>query len=113
MTSVDQDIDLCYELEKTMRSLQFKEEHIQFLKSNQHFVNSVQKPPYVQRTMLTMALSNLFLTGQKPTPVEIRVHLNIATDYKSWLKDIQLVVLPFLKYNEDSYFNTVTTVINA
>ncbi len=104
MNAVDERLNLCDELVKTMRSLEFTESQIQCLTNNPHFTGAVEQPDFIQRTMLTMALSNLLMTGRHPTPVQVRVHLNIAANIQGWLSDVRLVVLPFLKLNEKDYF---------
>lgn len=102
MTS--EEMNLCVEIGKTMEQLQFHEHSVVQVKSHPMYLQAFGQQPTVQRTFLTMMLHGILLKPQEITPSQIRLALNIATDVRAWLDDIRLVVLPFLKENEEKFF---------
>jgi len=96
--------NLCDEIIKEMRNLQFNESNIDLLKNSPRFIDAYDKEHVLQKTMLTMIFHNLLLNGKTIVPSNIRLSLNIATSVFGWLEDIKLVILPFLRLNEDKFF---------
>lgn len=100
------DINLCSIVVDEMRRMGFKEESIQKVTGNSNFAMAYDKVMNVQRTYLTMLFHGLFMGSTKGSavPKQIRVALNIANGSEAWLDDIKLVILPFLKENEEYFF---------
>lgn len=97
----EQTLDLCEELNKQLQQLEFKPENIQRIQQMTHYQTAVGQVPLNQKTYLTLALSNVLLEGPAVVPSEIRLGLNMAVDVNDWLDDIKIIVLPFIKANED------------
>ena len=97
----DQNLDLCEELNKQLRLLEFKPESIQRIHQLSHYQTAVGQVPLNQKTYLTLALANVLMDGPSVVPSEIRLGLNMAVDVNDWLDDIKIIVLPFIKANED------------
>jgi hypothetical protein len=97
----DQNLDLCEELNKQLQLLEFKPESIQRIQQMPHYQTAVGQVPLNQKTYLTLALSNVLMGGPSVVPSEIRLGLNMAVDVNDWLDDIKIIVLPFIKANED------------
>lgn len=97
----EQTLDLCEELNKQLQQLEFKPENIQRIQQLAHYQTAVGQVPLNQKTYLTLALSNVLLEGPAVVPSEIRLGLNMAVDVNDWLDDIKIIVLPFIKANED------------
>jgi hypothetical protein len=97
----EQTLDLCEELNKQLQQLEFKPENIQRIQQMVHYQTAVGQVPLNQKTYLTLALSNVLLEGPAVVPSEIRLGLNMAVDVNDWLDDIKIIVLPFIKANED------------
>ena len=97
-------LNLCTELVKEMERLNFSEASIAQIKSNPHYVEAFNKPDMVQRSMLTMTLYGILLGRNIPAPAHIRLALNTSKDVVGWLDDMKLVILPFLKENEEAFF---------
>ena len=87
-----------------MRKLAFKETSIGSVENAATFVMARKEPMVVQRTMLTMQLNRILILGPFVVPAQIRLSLSMATDCLGWTEDLKLVVLPFLKANEDHFF---------
>ncbi|QXN70410.1 hypothetical protein AGENTSMITH_4 [Bacillus phage vB_BspM_AgentSmith] len=89
-----------------MRRMGFKEESIQKVTGNGNFAMAYDKAMNVQRTYLTMLFHGLFMNSTKESavPKQIRMALNIANGSEGWLDDVKLVILPFLKENEEYFF---------
>jgi hypothetical protein len=88
-----------------MRKLQFTERSVSFIENNPQFVMAHLEPAGVQRTMLTMLINRIFTLGPFIVPAEIRLSLSMSTDSLGWSDDLKLVILPFLKANEDHFFH--------
>lgn len=97
-------LNLCSILTQEMKSLQFKDSSIAQLQANESFKVAQNEPDFVQRTMLTMVLNRIFTLGPYIVPSEIRLSLSMPTDCLGWSEDLKLVILPFLKANEESFF---------
>ncbi|WP_396190452.1 hypothetical protein [Flavobacterium sp.] len=102
-TIVEQ-IDLCNELLAEMRKLEFKPTAFTAVELNKFFIQAKGLPNHMQRSYLILALNQIFTSGPTVVPWEIRLGLNIAHDQQSWLTDLKLVLLPFLKMNQDQFF---------
>lgn len=98
-------LNLCKEIIDVMKVMEFKESSILKIKNDIKFIDAYAKDNSSQKAMLTMIFYNIFMYGNTIVPSQIRVALNIATDITGWLDDIKLVILPFLKENEELFFN--------
>lgn len=98
------EIDLCQVMIEEMRKLEFSERSIAIVQSAPQFQQALGQPDTYQRTYLTMLINRIFTMGPWVVPSEIRLSLNIATDCYGWSDDLKLVLLPFLKANEESFF---------
>lgn len=98
------EIDLCETMITEMRKLEFSDRSIEAVRNSQQFQQALGKPDTYQRTYLTMLINKIFTMGPWVVPAEIRLSLNIATDCYGWSDDLKLVLLPFLKVNEESFF---------
>lgn len=99
-----QEIDLCAIMLKEMRKLEFTDKSIATIENSDQFKQAVGQPDTLQRTLLTMLINRIFTMGPYIVPAEIRLSLNISTDCLGWSDDLKLVLLPFLKANEDKFF---------
>ena len=102
-TNTDE-IDLCQSFLNEMLKLEFKPSAFSVVETNHYFQRAKNELPHIQRTYLVLMLNNIFLSGPEVVPSNTRVALNMAHDHKSWLVDLKLVLLPFLKANQDSFF---------
>lgn len=98
------EIDLCDIMLKEMRKLEFSERSIAIVENSPQFKQALGQPDNYQRTYLTVLINHIFTMGPWVVPAEIRLSLNIATDCYGWSDDLKLVLLPFLKANEESFF---------
>lgn len=87
-----------------MERLEFKQSSVNTVKGTTQFIDAYDKNDQLQRTMLTMLFFNILISGTHPAPTQIRLALNVATDVAGWWDDMRLVILPFLKENEDLFF---------
>lgn len=99
-----QPLNLCQILIDEMKKLQFDQLSIAMIEDDLSFQTAQKEPDFVQRTMLTMMLNRVFTLGPYIVPSEIRLSLSMPTDCLGWSEDLKLVILPFLKANEDSFF---------
>lgn len=99
-----ENINLCEEVIKEAQRLGIKQAGLDAIKSNETFIQTYDKNAGFQRSMLTTMLFRLLLSANFQPPAQIRIALNSANDNNSWLDDIKIVILPFVKANEDSYF---------
>jgi len=97
-------INVCQELLESLKGLEFNENSINKIKSNIQFINAYDKHHVLQRTMLTMLFYNILMFKDINIPIQVRLALNSGNDVLSWLDDIKLVILPFLKINEEIFF---------
>lgn len=97
-------IDLCKEMLEEMRKLEFQESSMYAMRNNRYFASVVGAEPYKQQPVLALAIQSFFLNSSQVVPSEIRLSLNLAQDHESWLTDLKLVLLPFLKANEAMFF---------
>ena len=104
MNAVNEEINLCQSLLEEMRKLEFKPSAFAAIQSHHYFQRAQNELGHVQRPYLVMLINSIFLNGPQVVPSNIRVALNMAHDHKSWLVDLKLVLLPFLKANQDSFF---------
>lgn len=101
------DLNLCEELLGEMRRLEFSSSSIDFIKGKQMFVDSYNKESMMQRNLLSVVLYKTMMYSNIMVPKEIRLALNMANDNIGWLDDIKLVILPYLKANENLFFPIV------
>lgn len=99
-----ENVNLCEEVLKEAQKLGIKQLGIETIKSNPTFVQAYDKNSGFQRSMLTTMMFRLLMSSTFQPPAQIRIALNSAIDNSSWLDDIKIVILPFVKANEDSYF---------
>jgi len=99
------ELDLCKEILKEMTKLEFKESSIRQIQYSSYFIEAVNKEAPMQRALITTVFFRLMVDrGDKYIPKEIKLGLNMANDVLGWLEDMKLVVLPFLKLNEERFF---------
>ena len=106
MTEVYEQLDLCEVITDVMRTIGFSEDSIEATEQDEWYVKSTGSHPSIQRTNLTMMFFNRFMkskTGER-VPSRIRMAINYSSDNLGWIEDIKLVVLPFLKENEATFF---------
>lgn len=99
-----ENVNLCEEVVKEAERLGLKQAGLEAIRTNPTFVQAYDKNTGFQRSMLTTMLFRMLLSGNFQPPAQIRIALNSANDNNSWLDDIKIVILPFVKANEDSYF---------
>lgn len=100
-------LDLCAEIQAEMCRLGYSAQAIAAVINSNHFMMAQGKPDNIQRTMLIMVFHTVMLNAPSPIPSHIRIALNISNDVTSWLSDMKLVILPFLKENESVFFPAV------
>lgn len=103
---MDEEINLCDEVLEHMNKLEFNYNSVLDIQENPKFVSAYSQPPQVQRVMLISILYEILLRGDAIVPSEIRTSLNLSTCFLNWLDDIKLVILPFMKLNEDKFFSS-------
>lgn len=99
----DIQVNLCEEILKEMKSLEFPEEFIGKFKSNELFIDAYSKHYGLQRTILTSLFFRILMSGNFMPPSEVRLALNSANDVVGWLGDIKVVILPFIKENLEKF----------
>lgn len=100
-------INFCQITIDEMTRLKFKESSIDRIKNNKYFISAYNKNYLLQRTVLSTIFFRILMYANVKVPVQIRLALNIASDSMEWLDDLKLVILPFLKENEDIFFPTI------
>ena len=105
MKEFKMDDNLCTILVDLLRSYQISENLIEKIKFSDQFIYSMDKPSPVQKSLLSSILFKLLMSGPTPAPREIRIALTISTDTLGWIDDLKLTILPFIKANEESFFN--------
>lgn len=102
---LNDDYDLCRIMIEEMRRMQFKETSIAYVQNSDSFVTaSTVGQPNLQRSHLTMLISRIFTMGPEVVPYQIRLGLTMADDTMSWIRDLKILLIPFLKENEDKFF---------
>jgi len=104
---IDNNMNLCSIIISEMEKLNFKESSVNIIKEHKQFKDAFNKENSLQRTMLTMMFYGILVDSGHIVPSQIRLALNIAADINGWLDDIRLVILPFMKENEDKFFFSV------
>ena len=99
-----EDFNLCDIMIEEMEKLQFKQSSIDYIKSSQHFQTAQRLPSTLQRSQLTMLISYIFAMGPEIVPYQIRLSLAMADDTMNWIRDLKIVLIPFLRENEDKFF---------
>lgn len=97
-------LNLCNEIIAEMERLEFDKSSIDVVKSNPQFVDAYNKNDVLQKTMLIMLFYGIIVNGSISTPTNVRLSLNIAPDVKGWIDDMKIVILPWLKGNQQSFF---------
>lgn len=100
----DLNINICQITIDEMTKLGFRESSINRIKNNEYFISAYHSHYSFQRALLSTILFRILLYSNVKIPNQIRLALNIATDSTGWLDDLKLVILPFLKENEDIFF---------
>lgn len=98
-----QDVNLTAEVIRLFKQQEVSESIIYAITSHNQFTYAQDKPPQVQRALITSILFRLILSLNVPVPKEIRLSLNVATNTLGWLSDLNLVIVPFIKLNEQHY----------
>lgn len=98
-------IDLCQELTGLMKKLKFNDKSVLVFSSDSNFISALHKTPEEQKVHLVLLINNIFLKAEGVVPSKIRLALTISTDIQSWLADMYTVIFPFLKANEEVFFN--------
>lgn len=93
--------NVCEELVNEMKKLGCSENTINSIKNNDIFKEAYDKHYGLQRVMITTLLFKILMSGDFKVPANIRLLLNSANDTISWLDDIKLAIIPFIKENED------------
>ena len=100
-------MDLCSEIVNEMNKLEFNRVAIDTITSDIRFIQALPESEHMQKTLLTMVFFNVLMKSSVIVPpVRVRLALNSGTTSFSWLEDIKLVILPWLKFNEETYFPT-------
>ena len=102
-----QEVNLCNELTKYMSDLNYSESQIALVTNHPRFIQAVDKPSPVQRSILTTLFYNILISTNSVVPSEVRYALNCGTDLVSWLDDYKTTILPFIKQNETHFFPTI------
>lgn len=97
----DVHVNACEEVLKEMQRLLFPASFIQKFKTHEMFIDAYNKHYGLQRTILTSLFFKILMSGKQVPPSDIRLALNSANDILSWLSDIKIVILPFIKENLD------------
>lgn len=103
----DTDINLCQITIDEMKKLGFKESSILHIKNNEYFKYAYNIHYSFQRAILSTIFFRILMYSNIKIPNQIRLALNIASDSTGWLDDLRLVILPFLKENEDLFFPVI------
>lgn len=100
------EINMCNELVKVIDTLNFSEKSKSAIINSQKWIEAYDKETSVQRTMLIMLFYNILMNGRTKdvVPSRIRLSLNVSTDMRGWLDDMSIVILPYLKLNEEYFF---------
>lgn len=101
---IDVNTNLCAEVVTEMERLGFNQSSVNTVKGTSQFIDGYEQNNALQRTMLTMLFYNILTNGKTLAPSHIRIALNVATDTLGWWDDMRLVILPFLKVNEELFF---------
>ena len=101
---IDVNTNLCAEVVTEMERLGFSQSSVNTVKGTSQFIDGYEQNNTLQRTMLTMLFYNILISSPTPAPAHIRLALNVATDSMGWWDDMRLVILPFIKVNEEKFF---------
>lgn len=101
---MEQSVNLCEILVREMKSLEFSQRSIDCVKETVMFRQAESLEPVMQRSNLTMVINSIFNKGPSVVPYQIRLGLCMSTDVFGWITDLKLLLLPFLKANEESFF---------
>ena len=101
---MEQSVNLCEILVREMKSLEFSQRSIDWVKETVMFRQAESLEPVMQRSNLTMVINSIFNKGPSVVPYQIRLGLCMSTDVFGWITDLKLLLLPFLKANEESFF---------
>lgn len=104
MNVATEEINLCQSLLDEMSKLEFKPSALATIQNNHYFTRAFNEQAHVQRPFLVLLINSIFIQGPEVVPSNIRVALNMAHDHMGWLNDLKLVLLPFLKANQDNFF---------
>lgn len=103
----DSNINLCQITIDEMIKLGFKESSINYIKNNKYYMSAYNSHYLLQKALLTTIFFRVLMYSNVKVPNQIRLALNIANDSLEWLDDLKLVILPFLKENEDIFFPVI------
>lgn len=106
MSHIIMDFDLCDIFIEEMQKLQFRQQSIEQVKSSKYFKQAIGLEPTMQKANLVLLVNSIFLTGPTVVPYQIRLGLTMAADTIAWTSDLKILLIPFLKENEDIFFPT-------
>ncbi len=98
------ELNLCDLLLDEMKKLEFNTICINYVKRSQIFIDAFHKESVMQRSLLSVLLYKIMMYSNINVPKEIRLALNMSNDSVGWLNDIKLVILPYLRENEEVFF---------
>lgn len=101
----DNELNLAELVLAEMKKMGFEADSIARVTCSRQYRDAGTMAPSFQKSMLTMVFFEILLgQGGEPAPAQIRMALSAATDTIGWLDDMKLVILPFLKENENKFF---------
>jgi hypothetical protein len=98
------ELNLYQEILDSMKRFDFEQKNIDAVANNPEFIKANNNPSSVQKTIITMVFFGIMVNTETPAPAHIRIALNVATDVRGWLDDMNNTILPWLKANEDVFF---------
>ena len=108
-----QDLNLCNEVVKELIKIGVNETFINNFKTTELFISAYDKSPHVQKTILTMLFYKLIMYSNLKVDKNIRIALADKTEINSWLDDVKLVLIPFIRFNGATFNETFTFSFNS
>ncbi|EKD89637.1 MAG: hypothetical protein ACD_33C00023G0008 [uncultured bacterium] len=105
---MENNIDLIKEMNEELTRLEMSQVIINYIKSDKLYTDAYGKDYRIQKTLLTMLFYKVIMYSSIVVGKNIRLALNEANDVISWLDDIKLVILPFIKANETKFIEHIT-----
>lgn len=97
-------LSVCQAFVGIMLALNYKQESMSAIVNDRLFKAVLNDHPVKQRANLIVLLQRLFLSQEAQPPRNVTGCLAIAHDPAEWLNDMRLIVLPYIKANEETYF---------